>query len=693
MKKNYFLSFFILFLSLTSFGQVFITELADPNDNADARYVELYNAGNSAVDLTGWKLQRYTNANTTPSSSSIDDLTGSIPSKGFYIIAANPTVFNAAFGETADFDGNDTGASASNGDDQIELLNATGDIVDRFGVPGEKGTGTCHEFEDGRAERKAGVTNGNAGTWSEENWNVWADSTVNGCTSHVNAAQNVSGNFDPKAWIGTITTPLITVTANLNNFEYFEGNGPSASQSFSVEGNNLTNNLAVNAPTNFEISLTENSGYTTMVTINQTGGIANSTTIYVRMKSGLAVNNYSENVTISSVGATNKTVAVTGDVNATVPQITVTAFLSDFSYIISNGGPSAEDSFSVSGLFLTSNVTVTAPTNFEVSLASGTGFGDSVDLVPSMGTLTQTDVFVRLKSGLAENNYAGDIIVSATGITNETIAITGNAYGTPENKMIITGVMDGSLSGGVPKVVELYVLKNINDLSLFGLSSITNGAGSSAGNIEYTFPGTSVSAGTYIYIATETTGFNTFFGMMPTYTTNVVNINGDDSIELYEKGTIIDTFGDVNTDGSNQPWDYLDGWAYRKDNTGPEGTTFTVSNWTYSGINALDNQATNGAATTPFPIGTYQTTTASVTKNNIEGYAVYPNPVKANFTLTTASAEAKNISVYNVLGAEVLRAKKIGNRVNIDITGLNKGIYILKVEENGKIATQKLIVE
>ena len=85
--------------------------------------------------------------------------------------------------------------------------------------------------------------------------------------------------------------------------------------------------------------------------------------------------------------------------------------------------------------------------------------------------------------------------------------------------------------------------------------------------------------------------------------------------------------------------------------------------------------------------------TLGVVKNNIEGYAVYPNPVKANFTLTTASAEAKNISVYNVLGAEVLRAKKIGNRVNVDITGLNKGIYILKVEENGKIATQKLIVE
>ena len=55
------------------------------------------------------------------------------------------------------------------------------------------------------------------------------------------------------------------------------------------------------------------------------------------------------------------------------------------------------------------------------------------------------------------------------------------------------------------------------------------------------------------------------------------SINGDDSIELYENGQIIDTFGDVDTDGSGQDWDYVDGWAYRSSGTGPEWTTFTPS--------------------------------------------------------------------------------------------------------------------
>ena len=126
--------------------------------------------------------------------------------------------------------------------------------------------------------------------------------------------------------------------------------------------------------------------------------------------------------------------------------------------------------------------------------------------------------------------------------------------------------------------------------------------------MEYNFPADAVTAGTYIYLATESSQFTTFFGIAPTYTNGVVSINGDDSIELYENGQIIDTFGDVNTDGSGEAWDYLDGWAYRNSNTGQEGTTFTTTNWSYSGANAFDGESDNASATTPFPIGTYSNT-------------------------------------------------------------------------------------
>ena len=142
--------------------------------------------------------------------------------------------------------------------------------------------------------------------------------------------------------------------------------------------------------------------------------------------------------------------------------------------------------------------------------------------------------------------------------------------------MVITGIIDGPLSGGTPKAIELYVLDDIQDLSLYGVSSITNGAGSSAGTIEYSFPSDAVTSGTYIYLssATDDTNFH-IFGFASTYQNGVLG-NGDDSIELYENGQIIDTFGDVNTDGTGQPWDYLDGWAYRNSATGPEDNIYTI---------------------------------------------------------------------------------------------------------------------
>ena len=59
-------------------------------------------------------------------------------------------------------------------------------------------------------------------------------------------------------------------------------------------------------------------------------------------------------------------------------------------------------------------------------------------------------------------------------------------------------------------------------------------------------------------------------------------------------------------DGTGQPWEYLDGWAYRTDATGGLDTsTFIVSEWYFSGPNALDGETANNGAATPFPAGDY----------------------------------------------------------------------------------------
>ena len=48
--------------------KIMITEVADPKNSVSSRFVELYNAGDSEIDLSGWKLNKYVNGSTTVSS-------------------------------------------------------------------------------------------------------------------------------------------------------------------------------------------------------------------------------------------------------------------------------------------------------------------------------------------------------------------------------------------------------------------------------------------------------------------------------------------------------------------------------------------------------------------------------------------------------------------------------------------------
>ncbi len=173
-----------------------------------------------------------------------------------------------------------------------------------------------------------------------------------------------------------------------------------------------------------------------------------------------------------------------------------------------------------------------------------------------------------------------------------------------QSDLIITGTFDGPLTGGHPKGVEIYVANDVADLSIYGIGSANNGGGSDGQ--EYTFPAESATAGSFIYVVAETPGFMDFFGFAANYEGGAaVSINGDDAIELFMNGNVVDVFGDINMDASMTAWDHLDGWAYRQSATGPDGTTFDVNNWTFSGVDAFEGFSSNREASNPFPIGTY----------------------------------------------------------------------------------------
>lgn len=695
MKKNYLLTLLITFaFSLLSFSQTpIITAIVDGDcTGGNPKLLEIYAKG--TVDFTLYSLENQTNANTTWGSKQDLSSFGTVTDGFVYV-----TTSGSAAALVSDFPSVksvlESGTMNLNGDDRIRIiLTADSTVIDQFGVSSEDGTGKSWEYEDSYAKRKNG-TGPDAG-FVDANWTFGGKAffdTKGVCQNGADTFETLMGGIG--SYTATApTSPEISVGNAVTGLNYFFGNGPSAEKDFSVSGLNLTSDIVISAPQDFEVSLTSGSGFGASVNISPSSGTVASTMVYVRLKSGLAVNSYTGDVTLASTGATNKTVALSGQVNPADPQFFYTESLNDFNYSASAGGPSAEQDFTVRGLFLTADLIVTAPANYEVSLTSGTGFGSSVFISPTAGTIADTTIYIRLTAALTEGNYIGDIVISSIGVTNKTFSINGNVFGATTNSMVITGVFDGPLTGGTPKGVEIFVLKDISDLTKFGLSSITNGAGTLGGTVEFTFPAGSATAGSFIYVSSDEPGFTAFFGFAPNYVTGTVAVNGDDSFELIENGQIIDVFGEVDKDGSGLSWDYLDGWAYRKSNTGPEGTTFTDTNWTFSGIDALDGETTNGAATNPFPIGTYTNNTASTKNNPIEGFAAYPNPVTSdNFTITSNSTDKKEVTIFNVLGKKVASTSFLGTKSDINVAAISSGIYILKVSEGAKTSTSKLIIK
>ena len=86
------------------------------------------------------------------------------------------------------------------------------------------------------------------------------------------------------------------------------------------------------------------------------------------------------------------------------PLLSLASNFSQFSYVYSSG-PSAAQSFTVSGIHLSTNLVVTAPTNYEVCKTLGGTYTSSVSYTPTNGTVDQQTVYIRLAAGLSVGDY------------------------------------------------------------------------------------------------------------------------------------------------------------------------------------------------------------------------------------------------------------------------------------------------
>ncbi|VGO13251.1 Trifunctional nucleotide phosphoesterase protein YfkN [Pontiella desulfatans] len=196
------------------------------------------------------------------------------------------------------------------------------------------------------------------------------------------------------------------------------------------------------------------------------------------------------------------------------------------------------------------------------------------------------------------------------------VAMTGAVCG---QSLIISEIVDATESGGLPKFVELTnVGETPVNLSSFGIANFNNGATSSS-YASYTLPDVDLAAGdSYVlsYESGDVPGTNTFldvYGFEPDNYDQSSFFNGDDVIILFNtngypggnaavvQDDIVDVFGVLGTDGSGEPWEYMDSYAYRNSAITAPNSTFTLSEWTFGGANILDGVGAAGIAAATDP--------------------------------------------------------------------------------------------
>ena len=283
-----------------------------------------------------------------------------------------------------------------------------------------------------------GVITGGVGSF------IWHNRTVANPTGAFDAIRVGHGVTSAEAWTSLNaysggTTPYISTSpSTLSGFTYIHGSGPSAEQSFNISGTNLTGDVTIAPPVNYEISTSTGGGFipTNPITLVPASGTLSSTPIYVRLKAGLSVNTYSgELITATSAGAANSNVTCNGSVTPMlIPAITV-APTSLTGFLALYGNPSPSQTYTVSGENLISAVTVTAPGTYEVSTDNAT-FSSSLILPQTGGIITgqPVTVYTRIKASAPYGTANGDISHTSSSATTVNVNVTGAViYPEPTN--------------------------------------------------------------------------------------------------------------------------------------------------------------------------------------------------------------------------------------------------------------------
>ena len=594
-----------LLIGFTSNAQVVISQVYGGGGNTGAPYlndfVELFNRGTVAVDVSGWSVQYASTAGTAWSVNSIPTGTSIAPGKYYLIKLAGST--NGVALPTPDLDVTTSPINMSGTNGKVALVNSTTALVGATLTIGTYvdlvGYGTASAYEGTAAVSALSNTTAAVrinGGCTDNNANNTDFTAVTPTPRNSSTAANICS-----------TAPNVAITSPVNATIY----------------NPLTTSVTVNlSVSNFTVANGTGTGHI-HYTVDGGATVMKYDTAPIVL-SGLAVGNHTVVVTLVDNAHSPLSPAVSATTQFTIAASTNVANIAALRAGTLNAYYTLTGAAVVSHVRTPAGTVLVATTRNQKFIQDNTG-GILID--DSAGKIT-----TPFAVGDSMSNVSGQLInfngiLEFVPLQNQTVVSSGNTL-TPEN--ITIAALNTNVDNYESKLISFNNITITGTLVAGVVTPLVTGAAFAIN-----------------------TNYNVYDG-----TTNGVLRTG---------------FAEANYIGATIPTGAFNITALGYDNV----TTATPPVLTPQFIprNAADFSVT-----------------LQTQNNEIAGLKVYPNPVLNGVLHVESNLNTeKTISIYDVLGKEVM--KTTTSNTTINIANLNSGIYIVKITEGGKTATKKLVVK